>query len=337
MNRKAYIKDKGLAVMVLLVIWIFVLLFGKAFRVPAPFLALVLFLTTSGTLLVIVREYVRRRRFYSDFLEKLVQLEDKYLITEMLTEPEFLEGKLLVDALYDIDKSMKEAINDLEASVMEFKEYLELWVHEIKVPLSGLLLMNYNHNTDSDSQRTQLLKMQQYVEQILFYARGDASQKDYLLKKCRLEAVVNKVLIAHKELLIGSRMQIRKKELDREIITDAKWLEFILGQIVNNSEKYRKGTKGELMFESYEEQEKIVLVVEDRGIGIASSDLDRVFEKSFTGKNGRRTAQSTGMGLYICQKLCRKLGHEIWIESEEGSYTRVYLAFGKNAYYEKVM
>lgn len=337
MSIKAYVREKCLAVIVLLVIWIFVLLFGKAFRVPAPFLVLVLFLTASGTLLVIGREYVRRRRFYNDFLEKLVQLENKYLITEMLMEPEFLEGKLLVDSLYDIDKSMKEAINDLEVSVIEFKEYLELWVHEIKVPLSGLLLMNYNKNTDPDSQRMQLLKMQQYVEQILFYARGDTPQKDYLMKKCRLEAIVNKVLIAQKELLIGSKMQIRKKALDRTVITDAKWLEFILGQIVNNSEKYRKDSGGELVFDSYEEQEKIVLVVEDHGIGIASSDIDRIFEKSFTGKNGRKAAQSTGMGLYICKKLCRKLGHEIWAESEEGSYTRVYIAFGKNAYYDKVM
>lgn len=337
MNLKSYIKEKILAGGVLLVILLFVLLFGKAFRVPAPFLGVVLFLTISGALMVFVREYARRKQFYNDFFDKLSQLERKYLITEMVTVPEFLEGKLMMDSLYDIDKSMKEAINDLEISVIEFKEYLELWVHEIKVPLSGLLLMNYNKGIDFDSQRMQLLKIQQYVEQILFYARGDTPQKDYLMKKCSLEAVVNKVLIAQKELLIGSKMQIEKRQLDRSVITDTKWLEFMLGQIVNNSVKYKSGAKGELIFDSYEERERTVLVVEDHGIGVARSDLDCVFEKSFTGANGRKTEQSTGMGLYICRKLCRKLGHEIWMESEEGSYTRVCIAFGKNAFYEKVM
>lgn len=336
MNGKLYIKDKAITITVFFVVLLFFILFGKAFKVPAPFLIFAVFLMLAAVLLIFIMDYYKKRHFYQDFLRKLEQLNEKYLITELLEEPAFLEGNILLNSLYEINKSMKEKINDMEASVTEFRDFLELWVHEIKLPLSALLLMNYNESMDFKKEKIQLQKMNHYVEQILFYARSDTPQKDYLMKKCSLEAVVNKILISQKELLIGNHMRIEKKNLDTTVITDTKWLEFMLGQIINNSVKYKKGDSGKLVFDSHLEQDRMVLTVTDYGIGIPAADACRVFDKSFTGENGRKTEQSTGMGLYICKKLCDKLGHKIRIESEEGVYTKVCIAFGNDLFYEGV-
>lgn len=331
-----YIKEHIVHVIFLAFFLVFFWLFGMAFRVRREFLVAMSGTLFFGLAVITVCTFVRRRAFYADFMKKLEQLKEKYFITEMVEVPDFQEGRILCEALYEIDKSMKEHINDIELSAIEFREYLETWVHEMKVPLSGLHLMNYNETVDYAAQRQQLGKLEHYVEQVLFYARADAPQKDYLMKKCSLESIVNKVLVEQKDLLIGAKMRIEKAGLGKIVVTDAKWLEFMLGQIINNSVKYRRGNAGRLRFEAVDEPERIVLSIEDDGIGITPQDIERVFDKTFTGENGRKTAASTGMGLFICKKLCGRLGHSIWIESEEGAYTRVSIAFGKNAYYEEV-
>lgn len=334
MKGVTYIKERMFDIVLLIVFLVFFWLFGMAFRVQTDFLVAMSAMLVVGAGVAEVRIFIRRRAFYADFLGKLEQLDEKYYITEMVEEPDFQEGKILWEALYEIDKSMKEHINETDALAIEFKEYLEMWVHEMKVPLSGLTLMNYNESVDYKAQRRLLQKLNHYVEQVLFYARADASQKDYLMKKCVLEQVVNKVLVAHKDLLIEAKMGIEKEGLEHTIITDMKWLEFILGQIVNNSVKYRKTESGRLCITAVEEEQRILLRIEDDGIGIPAHDIERAFDKTFTGENGRKDAASTGMGLYICKKLCDKLGHKIWLDSEEGVYTRVTIAFGKNAYYD---
>ena len=119
-----------------------------------------------------------------------------------------------------------------------------------------------------------------------------------------------------------------------QVNTDKKWLEFILNQIVNNSIKYKKDNNSLIRIESIEEKEKIVLTIYDNGIGIPESDITRVFNKSFTGINGRDKVKSTGMGLYIIKNLCNKLGHNIYIQSKENKYTKVIIEFGKNNIYK---
>ena len=332
--KKAFIREKIPVILGYICVIFCLTALGATIKVPYEYIVFVLFIITIVLLFVEIREYMIKQRFYQDFLSKLNTLDQKYLIIEMVEMPEFYEGRMLCDALYDIGKAMQEKINDMENSVSEFKEYIEMWIHEVKIPISNMMLMNYNKNMDMEKQKLQLMKLYYYVEQILFYARADASQKDYLLKRVSLETVVNKVVIGNKDLLIGNKFQIEKENLELIVYTDSKWLEFILGQIVNNSIKYKKGGKGYLKFFSKEEKEIIWLIVEDHGIGIEKSDIGRVFEKSFTGNNGRKVREATGMGLFICKKLCDKMGHRIWIESEKGEYTRVGVGFGKNRYYE---
>lgn len=333
MTAKKFIKDKLAFLCFFVLALFFALLTGVLFRVSFEYLVLILFFMIVAVMPAMMLEYWKKRNFYQEFEEKLELLDQKYLIIEMMEEPEFLEGKILCEALYETDKAMKERVNETEQAVLEFKEYIEMWIHEIKLPIASLMLMNYNQSRDFEKQKYQLDRVNHYVEQILFYARADIPQKDYLLKKASLEDMVNKAVVENKDLLIGNQFRIEKEGLDVLVSTDSKWLEFMLGQVINNSVKYKKGA-GYLKFCAEDDKAAVILTVEDHGIGIPAADLGRIFDKSFTGENGRKGRKSTGMGLFLCKKLCSKLGHEIWAESEVNEYTRIYFRFGKNDYYD---
>lgn len=333
MKIKDYLREKSGWLVCTLLTTVCIVLFGMAFRVHSVYLVFAVFLQFGVNGIFFALDYRKKSAFYNDMMEKLAGLDRKYLITEMLRDPGFLEGYIFLEALYDIDKSMNERVGEMERSVKEFKEYVEMWIHEIKIPISALALMSYNEKTDSANCRQQVDKISHYVEQILYYVRADTPEKDFLMKKFSLEPVINNVLLEYKEVLITDRFTIEKENTDTCVTSDAKWFQFILGQIINNSVKYRMGDRGYLKFAVKEEKDCVLLSVEDHGIGVRSADVKRVFEKSFTGDNGRKVAASTGMGLYICRKLCDRLGHKIWMESEEGKYTRLFIQFGKDDYY----
>lgn len=327
-----YIREKSGWLICILFQLLLVILLGMAIQVNKAYIISVVFLEVFVVVFAIGADFRKKSIFYNDMLDKLDGLDKKYLITEMIKKPGFLEGDLFCDAMYETNKAMNERVVGMENSVQEFKEYIEMWIHEIKLPISALSLMNYNKHTDSQGYRRQVGKISNYVEQILYYTRADAPQKDFLIKKCHVEQLVNSVLQANKDLLIGEKFTIEKENTDVFIMSDAKWLQFMLGQIVSNSIKYRGNKPGYLKFSAAEDKECVMLSVEDHGIGVKAGDLERVFEKTFTGENGRKIPSSTGMGLYICRKMCRKIGHEIWMESEEGKFTRVVLRFGKDNY-----
>jgi Signal transduction histidine kinase len=333
MRGSDFFKEKAGWIAILLVQMLLVALIGAALGVHAFFWGSAVFLEIVVLAVMWVSEYQKKNAFYGELFQNLEELDKKYLITEMVRRPEFLEGQLLYDALYDIDKSMNERVGDMGCLVREFKDYVEMWIHEIKIPISALSLMNYNEKIDIGSYRAQVAKISQYVEQILYYVRADAPQKDYLMKKCHLDQLINEVLLEHKEELIEGHFKIEKENTEVTIVSDAKWIKFILGQIINNSVKYQKPVQSYLGFSVEEDSGMLRLSVEDHGLGICSGDIQRVFEKSFTGENGRKVTASTGMGLYICRKMCEKLGHRIWLESEEGKFTRVTIEFGRDDYY----
>lgn len=333
MRAKDFLRDKTVFLCCFVLQLLLVLLFGLAFQVNLSYLGFVIFLELALVIPFMIHEYRQKQRFYRRMYQELGELDKKYLITEMIEVPNFVEGQIFCDALYEIDKSMNERVVDMENSVKEFKEYVEMWIHEIKLPLSALSLMNYNDKVNDKSFQRQMNKISNYVEQILFYARADTPQKDYLLKELSLEQEINGVLQEQKELLIGGHFTIEKENTHIRVVSDAKWLRFMLGQIIGNSVKYKQGDSGWIKFSVTEDSKSVRLSVEDHGIGIKSEDLENVFDKSFTGKNGRKVMTSTGMGLYICKKMCQKLGHKIQMESEEGKYTRVSIWFGKDTYY----
>ena len=328
-----FLRDKLVLILGMVFLCGAVFLMGNAFKANTQYVVATVVLIAVVILVAMHVEYFSKRKFYKDVNNSLEAMDQKYLVTEMIKKPDFSEGQIFVDSLYEINKSMKEHINSVEFTVSEFKEYLELWIHEIKVPISALKLMNYNENMDPVKQKQQIDKINYYVEQILFYARADAAEKDYLLNKCKIETIANKVVMDQKALLIGNKIKIEKENMDVSVITDSKWLEYIISQVVNNSVKYmEKDKQSYIKFYTEKNEDMTTLCIEDNGMGIGEKDLPYVFDKTFTGANGRKDRASTGMGLYICKKLADKLGHKISIESKEGEYTRVKLSFGNNSF-----
>ncbi len=294
----------------------------------------VLFFGVSFAILLI--GYVKRRSFYNKLIYHVEKLDKKYLVLEMLHEPSFYDGKILYQVLYEINKSMNENVKNLEVSMTEFKEYIELWIHEIKLPIASLILMNHNHKNAIDKRyEEQIRRIDDYVNQILYFVRSENAEKDYLIKDTSLKKVINAVAMKNKNDLLEKNIQFIVEVGDEVVLTDSKWLEFIIDQIVSNSIKYtREEVSSIIRISTKDYSNKIDLIIYDNGIGIPAKDIRRVFEKTFTGENGRNTSKSTGMGLYIVKKLCEKLDHKITIESVFGEYTKVILTFSKNDFYK---
>lgn len=280
------------------------------------------------------KDYIKRKKFYDHFENMLNSLDQKYLITEMISKASFLEGKILLDSLYEINKSMKEKINQEEAAMRNLKEYMELWIHEIKLPISSLILRNHNKNNEDKKELEQIKRIENYIEQVLFYVRSEHASNDYFIHECNIKDIIKKIALKNKDDLLECNIDLETKDLDKKVYTDSKWLEFILNQIISNAIKYRKKTNARIEIETYEKNNEIYLTILDNGIGIHEHDIRKVFEKSFTGQNGHKNELATGMGLYLCKKMMMLLGHKIYIESKYNKYTKVYLIFGKDNTFE---
>lgn len=330
-----FIKDNKFNILVSLVLFILVILLMFTFQVNSSLIIISIIFFLSGFIFLLLYNYFRKKKFYNELINNTKLLDKKYLVLETLNEPTFLEGKILYDSLYQIDKSMNEHIKLYEKNLSDFKEYVEMWIHEVKIPLSSLSLMCHNHHATIDKKYlNQINRLDNYVDQVLYYVRSNDAEKDFLIKKTNLEKVINSVMIKNKDEILLNNITVNVENLNIFVYTDTKWLIFIINQILNNSIKYKK-KNGNSLIKIYatEEKDLVNLFIYDNGIGISKSDITRVFDKTFTGENGRKDANSTGMGLYIVKKLIDKLGHKISISSKENEYTEVKITFGKNDLY----
>lgn len=345
MKLSKYLLDKWLSITVLFVSYFIILGLLTVFKIPGELIMALTIIYCLNGLWMIFIEYMKKKKFYDMLISNTNALDQKYLVLETLERPDFYEGKLIYDALYEINKSMAKRVNDYSENMNDFKEYIEMWIHEVKIPISSLVLMCHNRKAKKELPQKkdgmderyirQIRRLDHYVEQALYYVRSNYTENDYLIKEVRLDKLVGNVLIKNKDDLLESGIQISVNTKKISVLTDGKWMEFILNQIINNSLKYKKeGIDSQITIEAEEKDSKIFLYVCDNGIGIPQKDIPNVFKKSFTGENGRKGAKSTGMGLYIAKKLCVKLGHRIEIESEENEYTRVNITFGKNDFYK---
>ena len=331
MKLDKYIKDNIYKIVIFLICFVINLLIFFAFKIDSSVIISTSIVYLFGFSLIFFGSFIRKRNFYNNLLNNINGLDKAYLVLETLSKPEFYEGEILYQALYDINKSMNENINMINNYVQEFKEYIEMWVHEVKIPIATLELLSNNKDKKI---KVQLKRLEDYVDQVLYYTRSENAEKDYLIKETDLAKVVKNVGLKNMDSLLENKVDyiVDVKDI---VLTDSKWLEFILSQIVNNSIKYKRNIKNSyIKINSYKEDDKTILTILDNGIGINKSDLKQVFKKSFTGVNGRNTSKSTGMGLYIAKNMCTKLGHKIDIESQEGEYTKVIITFLNNNYYD---
>lgn len=333
MRLKDYIKDNIVNISIYLVTLIILFLFFRILKLSIEsFICTYIILVLFG-ILIFVYNYNRKSKFYNELTKQLDNLDKKYIITELIEKPSFLEGQIFYNSLYEINKTMNEEIKKYKLSLEEFKEYIEMWVHEVKLPLSSILLMTYKKD-DISKVIEPTKRIENFVEQVLYYARSENAEKDYIIKECDLKEIVSKVIKKNKEIFILEKIEIKLEKLDnKKVLSDSKWLEFIINQIISNSLKYVDKEKSIITILVVENEKNIILKIQDNGIGIPKSDIKKVFDKSFTGENGRKIQTSTGMGLYIAKQLCEKLGHKIEIESEQNKYTSVFITFNKNEAY----
>lgn len=278
--------------------------------------------------------YFKKRKFYQQLFLFLNQLPQKYFLHEMNLEPNFLEAQKLMDVLYEVDKSMKEEINRLNETNQNFRNYIEMWIHEIKIPLANLVLMGHNKDLEEPIFLEQLRRIESYIEQVLYYVRSEMVENDYLIQEYDLKQIVSNVIKKNKDAFIYGAIQLDMSGVSGLVLTDEKWLGFILNQILSNSIKYRKEKGAKIILQSEVKQNEVILKIWDNGIGITSSDLNRVFDKSFTGSNGRKVSSSTGMGLFICKRLIEKLGHQMNIQSKLNEFTEVTIIFSQTDFYD---
>lgn len=333
-----YVKDKIWYVILFIVSLAFILTLLAAFKTKIELTIAILLVITIFFITSILIDFFKKKDFYNNLLSSIENLDKAYLVLETLDKPNFYEGKILYQALYEINKSMNENVKNLKLQVDDFKEYVEMWIHEVKIPLSSLVLMQHNHKDKfSKDQVKQIKRIENYVEQILYYVRQETAEKDYLITDVSLNKIVNKVLLKNKDDILENKINLIVDTLSYDVSTDSKWLEFIINQIINNSIKYKRNIKSSsIKIYVIENNDKLDLVIEDNGLGINETDLPMVFKKSFTGQNGRIKSKSTGMGLFIAKSMTDKLGHKIKIESKEKEYTKVIITFSKNHYYDVV-
>ncbi|WP_167958261.1 sensor histidine kinase [Anaerosporobacter faecicola] len=270
----------------------------------------------------LVYTYIKRTKYMSVLLKNLEALDKKYLLTDVWKQPQTYEDQLYYTILRRCNKSMLEEILKQKHVHEEYQEYIEQWVHEVKTPIAAMkLLVENGKEQEVNSQRAifrklllELEHMEHDVEQVLYYARSEAVAKDYLIRETDLHEIVNQAIRDNKQLLIQSGVSV-ESSCHAFVIADRKWVAYILSQCIQNAVAYESTT---ITFSIKTEGVHTTLYMEDNGVGIKEEELPRIFEKGFTGTNGRVNEKSTGIGLYICSHLCDKMNIQIKVVSQEG-------------------
>lgn len=263
-------------------------------------------------------------KYYQKY-QKLKEAERSITITlDGLSEPRGLLEEEYQNLLWILMEDKRSSQTETERKNKELKEYYTMWVHQIKTPISALrlLLQEKNREMDVAEEMDELFQIEQYVEMVLQYMRLDSKSTDFVFRKVELDSIIREAIHKYARLFIRRKIRLDYTLIQRKVVTDEKWMCFVIGQILSNALKYT--FSGSVAI--YMEQEGI-LIIEDTGIGIRAEDLPRVFEKGYTGYNGHTDKCATGIGLYLCKRILEQLSHEIQIESLEGVGTKVRIIF----------
>lgn len=330
MKTKDYLKDKAFSAFIFCLIAALSVTFLLLIDIENIFIIYFIFILTFGYVIVLLYDYIKRRNYYNTLLEMLDNLDEKTLLLEVMDKPTFFDAEILCDILKKSNKFMNDKIAAYEGDSREYREYIEMWVHEIKTPVtSAKLMIENNKNIVTLRIDKEISKIDAFVEQALYYARSTSLEKDFKVEQISLRELVIYSIKNYSKSIVQVSGKVKLDSLDYMVYTDKKWTVFIIGQIIANAAKYKSG---ELLicFRGVLDESGKYLEISDNGIGIPEKDLSRVFDKGFTGENGRRYHKSTGIGLYLCRKLCKKMNMEVAISSTPNKGTTVKIYFPQN-------
>jgi signal transduction histidine kinase len=287
--------------------------------------------SSSFFIVYLITRYLYFRRYYKYLYDLVENGQDE--IINRLPIPKNNEQVLFHKVLSALYHEQSDKLQREYKQKKEYEEFITTWVHQVKTPISvGRLLIESNtHSSNKEilySLEEELVKIDHYIEQALYYCKINDFSKDYLINDVDLDRLIKEAVKKQAKTFINKKIKIEMGNTNLIVTSDKKWLSFILDQILSNSLKYTS-TFGTIKIYGLSEKNIQKLIIEDNGIGIKTEDLDRVFEKGFTGNNGRENYKSTGIGLYLSKKLGRKLGHHITIQSKYGEYTKVTIIFPK--------
>ena len=305
------------------------LVFGLLWLVEVP----MVFIIFTGIIFLLfflfslIWDYHRRSGYYKRLLQLLDQLDEKTLLMEIAERPGFLDAKIVSYILKQNNKYQNDKIAEMQKQSRDYRDFLDTWVHEIKTPItSARLIIENEKNPTTLKIEDELRKIDNFVELVLYYARSSDVEKDFKVENTTLKALVSTALKTYSKPIIQAGGRIHMERMDIPVCVDSKSCSFIIGQVISNAIKYRQ-EEFRLEFRSQVQKNRIALLIHDNGIGISRADLSRVFDKGFTGENGRRFPKSTGIGLYLCKKLCDRMNIAISISSEKGQGTTIALYF----------
>ncbi len=344
MNFKDYIFSKAPYFIMNFIIYILAVVFLKIAHIPNIILFCIFLIWFSPLLIYIVIQYIQGRRFYGQINDISQNLDKKYLLSEIIKKPNYYEGRIFYNILKDADRNMHEEVNYYKHLQSDYREYIETWVHEIKTPIaSSKMILENSISNDKYALIDEMNKIDGYITQALYYSRSTDFNKDYIIKEFNLKSIINECVRENRRDFINKKIKLSiDSSTDIAVTSDAKWVKFIINQIIINSIKYKRKENAEIkiyLAQNYEAEKtsklkevkrKAELVIEDNGIGIPESDINRVFDKGFTGENGRIYGKSTGIGLYLCNKLCEKLGLKLQLTSKSGIGTKVFISIDSN-------
>ena len=318
---KSYLK-KNIKVYILFVVFItiFFIMF-YLYNLPLEALIYTGSFCFLASLIASFSDFVNYRESY-----KKLKFLEKNILNDLEDLPKSLDIRIdyyhkIIEKLYEeLEKSTQEN----RQKNTDMVDYYSMWVHQIKTPIAAMNFLLDNEEVDLKNLQQELFKIERYVEMVLTYIRLDSTSSDYVITKINLDEVVKDSVKKYATIFINKKIKLNYVSHETMVISDKKWLSFAFEQILGNSVKYTS-TGGEITIETCENK----LIIEDNGMGIKEEDLPRIFEKGFTGFNGRYEKKSSGLGLYLCKKTLDKLGHHIEISSKVGEGTRIEITFPK--------
>lgn len=323
-----YIKERLIFLIINLIMFLLIGILMKIAKVSISIIFALFLIWFGPVAIYMFLEFIKFNRYLKNLTDTVEGLDKKYLLSEVIKEPRFQEERIITEVLKECNKSMHENVKHYRDDQMEYREYIETWVHEIKTPIASTKLILENDDSNLSSRiNYEMKRVEGFIEQVLYYARSSDVSKDYIIKEFSLRDVVMKAVKSNSRDFINKNIKLNIKAIEGSIFSDAKWVEFIINQIIINAVKFSIANKGKVSIFSKINENNIVSTIEDNGVGISEKDIDRVFEKGFTGENGRKFGKSTGIGLYLCKKLCDKLGIGINLTSKEGLGTKVNIVF----------
>ena len=323
---KGYMRDRAAMFGCLLICYGTLFLIGYLYDIPFEKTRYIAEFSGAGVFLCLLVDILKYAERWKE-LKRCIATSDTYP-GMFYTVPGDLEA-LYRSMIAKMRQEKEELIFEDQKRYTEMMDYYGMWAHQIKTPIAAMRILVQSGMDREENEENQklfrqlqmeLFRTEQYVEMVLSYLKIGDIAKDMVLERCDLGKVVRQAVKKYSKLFILQKLSLEMGEIAEIVLTDEKWLSFVVEQILSNALKYTKSGSVSI----YLEQEG-VLVIKDTGIGISAEDLPRIMEKGYTGYNGRIDKRSTGIGLYLCKKVMDKLHHQLRIDSEDGKGTKVVL------------